>query len=88
MHNTSRTENVAAVAAERLSGRRPGNAIGSQPDPTLEALDRDRRLRPLEPVDRAVVQPARPERDLQCGDARIAGGRRRRREHEDGEDER
>src|SRR6185503_91837 len=67
---------------ERLSGRRPGNAIGSQPDPTLEALDRRCRSLTSDPIDRAGVKAARMQRDLQRGDAGVTSGERARRGQE------
>ena len=80
-------EEVPSVAAEGAPRAGVDDAGGGEPCAVLETLDRGGRCGAREAVDRGGVEPARPERHLQCGDSRVAGSRRGRRENESGEDE-
>ena len=70
-------EPVPAEAPERPAGVRPDDAVGCEPVAALEPEDRALGRGAAEPVDRALVDAALVERDLERGHARVAHRPRR-----------
>ena len=64
----ARTEAMAAVRAEGAARHRPGNPVYGQPMPALEDAHGGDGARADYPVDRAPVEAATLQRDLQRGD--------------------
>jgi hypothetical protein len=64
----ARPEAMAAVRAEGAAGHRPGNSVYGQPMPALEDAHGGDGARANDPVDRAPVEAATLQRDLQRGD--------------------
>ena len=67
-HEGARAETMAAVPAEGRAGDGPGDAVHGQSVPALEDAHGGDRVRADDPVDRARIEAASLQRDLQRGD--------------------
>src|SRR5919201_3218453 len=73
----ARPEAMTREAAEGAARLRPRHAVHRDPRATLQLAHGAFRQRPPDPVDRAVVEPTRVQRDLERGDGGAGCGARR-----------